>query len=178
MMKIFRIIGFVVAALIVAAALAYQFRTDPIGPLAGKRLSGEERPFPSDWAFVKDHPYCFLETRPSAPHSVTTICFVVNGKLVVPSLNAAEKDWPYYVLDDPSVRIKSGRLRLPSPSRAHHGFFSRRRPQQHFDEISGFFRPHPLAAARYNLVVRTGATIVLLLNSNHACDECGAEPPQ
>ena len=114
MMKIFRIIGFVVAALIVAAALAYQFRTDPIGPLAGKRLSGEERPFPSDWAFVKDHPYCFLETRPSAPHSVTTICFVVNGKLVVPSLNAAEKDWPYYVLDDPSVRIKVGNFVYPA----------------------------------------------------------------
>ncbi len=108
MMRIFRIIGFLCAALILAAALAYQFRTDPIGPLAGKRLSGEERPFPSDWTFVKDHPYCFLETRPSAPHSVTTICFVVNGKLVVPSLNAAEKDWPYYVLEDPTVRIKVG----------------------------------------------------------------------
>ena len=108
MMRILRIIGLVFAALIVAAVLAYQFRTDPIGPLSGKRLSGEERPFPAEWTFSDAYPYCYLETRPSAPHSITTICFVVNGKLIVPSRDAPEKDWPHYVLKDPTVRIKVG----------------------------------------------------------------------
>ena len=113
-MRILRIVGFVFISLIVVAVLAYQFRTDPIGPLAGKRLSGEERPFPTDWAFSDAHPYCYFETRPNAPHSVTTICFVVNGKLLVPSLNAPEKDWPHYVLDNPNVRIKVGVFVYPA----------------------------------------------------------------
>ncbi len=113
-MRVLRIVGFVFISLIIVAALAYQFRTEPIGPLAGKRLSGEERPFPSDWTFSDAHPYCYFETRPSAPHSVTTICFVVNGKLLVPSLNAPEKDWPHYVLDNPNVRVKVGAFVYPA----------------------------------------------------------------
>lgn len=114
MMRVLRVIGLVLVGLVVVAALAYQFRTDPIGPLAGKRLSGEERPFPSDWAFSDAHPYCFFETRQAAPHSVTTICFVVNGKLIVPSLNAPEKNWPHYVMEDPNVRVKVGAFVYPA----------------------------------------------------------------
>ncbi len=114
MMRSLRVVGFVLLGLIVVAGLAFQFRTDPIGPLAGKRLSGEERPFPGDWEFSNAHPYCFFETRPAAPHSVTTICFVVNGRLMIPSLNAPEKDWPHYVLEDPDVRIKIGDFVYPA----------------------------------------------------------------
>lgn len=121
-MKVLRVVGLVFAGLIVVAALAYQFRTDPIGPLAGKRLSGEEKPFPKDWAFSDAHPYCYFETRSNAPHSVTTICFVVNGKLIVPSLNAPEKNWPHYVLDDPTVRIKVGAFVYPARAARITGF--------------------------------------------------------
>ena len=113
-MRVLRIVGFVFMSLIVVAALAYQFRTDPIGPLSGKRLSGEERPFPRDWTFSDAHPYCFFEARTDAPHSVTTICFVVNGKLLVPSLDAPEKNWPQYVIEDPNVRIKVGAFVYPA----------------------------------------------------------------
>lgn len=108
MMRVLRIVGFVLVGLVLIGAIAYQLRTDPIGPIAGKRLSGDEKPFPSDWSFSTAHPYCAFESRPTAPHSVTVICFVVNGKMIVPSLGAPDKDWPFYVLEDPNVRLKVG----------------------------------------------------------------------
>jgi hypothetical protein len=106
--KVLKIIGGVVGALVVVLALVWLFRSDPIGPLAGRALSGEESPYPSSWSFTDEHMTIAVETRPVDPHSVTTICFVHEGDLYIPAQGGSEKRWTRYVLEDPRVRIKAG----------------------------------------------------------------------
>jgi hypothetical protein len=98
----------VLAALVLVALGILAVRTDPIGPLAGTRLSGEEVPYPEDWSFTDDAFTIAVESRPEEPHSVTTLCFVHDGALHVPALRGSSKDWPTFVLEDPRVRLKIG----------------------------------------------------------------------
>lgn len=107
-MKILKMIGVALGVLVAGALLAYLFRGDPIAMLAGKRLSGEEVAYPTDWSFTRDHMTIAVETRPDDPHSVTTICFVYNGDLYVPAQGGSAKDWPQYVVADRRVRLKVG----------------------------------------------------------------------
>lgn len=108
-MKVLKRVGQVLLVLVVVAAVAYAFRRDPIGPVAGKQLSGEEAPaWPGDWEFTDEYDLVALEVRPDDPHSVTTICFLHEGALYVPSQGGGEKAWPQMVLADPRVRIKVG----------------------------------------------------------------------
>ena len=81
----------------------------PLGPIAGGELSGEvvlERV--DSWAFADAEETIALETRPDAPHSVTTWCVVVGDQLYVPSRDPSEKDWVGYVRSDPRVRVRIG----------------------------------------------------------------------
>ncbi len=81
----------------------------PLGPIPGGRLHGEVVPGPvEDWSFSDAHQTIQVETRPGFPHSVTTICFTHGGKLYVPASNPTRKSWPYYLLEDPHVRLKIG----------------------------------------------------------------------
>ena len=105
-MKIIKILAHIMLTLAFVAYIAYQFRTDPMGILAGKRLSGDEYAYPADWAFSNNQMLIAVETRPGNPHSVTTICFLHEGNLYVPARDGSEKDWPQYVLADPRARIK------------------------------------------------------------------------
>lgn len=107
-MKFLKYLGITIGALAVVAGIAWLLRTDPIGPLSGKMLSGAEQPYPDDWSFVDEHPLCALETRVGDPHSVTTICFVHGGSLMIPASEGSTKTWPKYVLADPRVRVKVG----------------------------------------------------------------------
>ena len=107
-MKILKVSGWVLLALVLAALVVLAVRTDPIGPLAGTRLSGEEAPYPDDWGFSDEDFTIAVETRPDDPHSVTTICFVHEGVLHVPAQGGSTKDWPSHVLADPRVRLKIG----------------------------------------------------------------------
>ena len=102
--------------LVCCAALA---GCGPIGPFPGGRLQGEVEPGPvSDWSFSDEHQLIQLETRPGFPHSITTICFTHNGKLYVPAAGGADKKWPYYVLADPSVKVRiDGRVYLGRATR-------------------------------------------------------------
>jgi hypothetical protein len=108
MMKFLKYLGLVLGALVVIVALAWLFRSDPLGPIAGRQLTGTEQPFPADWAFVKSYPLCALESRVDDPHSVTTICFVHDGYLMIPAAEGSTKSWPAYVEADPRVRVKVG----------------------------------------------------------------------
>ncbi len=113
--KILKRIGQVLLVLLVLTAVAYAFRRDPIGPIAGKQLSGEEAPaWSGDWSFSDAHDLVALEVRPDDPHSVTTICFLHEGALYVPSMGGSEKAWPQMVLADPRVRIKVGDTIYPA----------------------------------------------------------------
>jgi len=107
-MKILKRIGQLLLALVVLAAIAYPLRRDPIGPLAGKRLSGEEAAYPADWSFSDEHMLIAVEVRPDDPHSVTTVCFVHEGVLHVPAQGGSEKEWTQMVIADPRVRVKVG----------------------------------------------------------------------
>ena len=98
----------VLGTLVIVAGAVYVFRTDPIFMVSGKRLSGEELSYPSDWSMCNDHQTVAVETRVDDPHSVTTICFVHDGDLIIPAMNGSEKEWPAHVVRDPRVRVKIG----------------------------------------------------------------------
>ncbi len=106
--KVLRVVGGTLTAIVLAGALAWMFRADPMGPISGRELTGEERAYPSDWSFTDDHFTVALESRPDAPHSVTTICFVHEGSLYIPAQGGSGKRWTQYVVADPRVRIKVG----------------------------------------------------------------------
>lgn len=81
----------------------------PIGPVPGGPLTGEVVIGPiTDWTFTDEHMQIQVETRPSFPHSVTTICFTHEGQLYVPALNPRGKSWPFFALANPHVRLRIG----------------------------------------------------------------------
>jgi hypothetical protein len=102
-------LGIGVVGLALIAALAYATRSNPIGPLAGRELTGEVVTTAiTDWSFTDEHPLIAVETRPAAPHSVTVICFSHDGALYVPARGGSAKDWPHFAVSDPRVRVKIG----------------------------------------------------------------------
>jgi hypothetical protein len=117
--RILKFIGAVLGAAIILVAIAYPFRGDPIGPISGKRLSGEVVLGPvSDWAFTDEHDLIAVEVRPEDPHSVTTVCFRHEGVFYIPAQNGAEKTWTAYATEDPRVRLKIGdRIYLATATR-------------------------------------------------------------
>jgi hypothetical protein len=106
--KVLRILAGVLLALAIGAGLAYSQRTDPIGPVAGRALSGAEAAYPPDWGFSDAHMTIAVEARPEDPHSVTTLCFLHEGALYVPAMNGSEKEWTQMVVADGRVRLKIG----------------------------------------------------------------------
>lgn len=104
--KLLKWTGIALVAVLVISAILYPMRRDPILNIPGKRLSGEEVAYPSDWEFTRDHQLSMVETNPDAPYSVTTVNVIFDGKLHIPSVNGASKKWPQNVLEDSRVRIK------------------------------------------------------------------------
>ena len=107
-MRVLKWTATVLGVILVVATGAYVFRTDPIFIVSGKRLSGEELPYPPTWSACNDHQTVAVETRVDDPHSVTTLCFVHDRDLVIPAINGSEKEWPALVVRDPRVRVKIG----------------------------------------------------------------------
>ena len=113
-MKILKVSAGVLLLIVLAGALAWLFRSDPLGPIAGKELSGPEVTYPADWEFSNDSMTIAVESNPGNPHSVTTICFMHEGQLYVPARDGSYKTWPQYVLNDPRVRLKIGSSIYPA----------------------------------------------------------------
>ena len=108
-MRIVKWLGIAVLVLVAVGAIAYATRTNPVAMIAGRQLSGELVAEPvQDWSFTDEHQLIAVETRPAAPHSVTTICFANEGKLYVPANEASTKSWPHYAVSEPRVRVKIG----------------------------------------------------------------------
>ena len=102
-------LGIGVVGLALIAALVYATRSNPIGPLAGRELTGEVVTTAiTDWRFTDEHPRIAVETRPAAPPSVTVICLSHDGALYVPARGGSAKDWPHFAVSDPRVRVKIG----------------------------------------------------------------------
>lgn len=109
MARVFRWLVAIVLILAAVGATLYARRTNPIQFVAGRQLTGEVvNEAVSDWSFAKDAPTVAIETRPAAPYSVTTWCFVHEGKLYIPASSASTKAWTYFALGDPRVRVKIG----------------------------------------------------------------------
>ena len=106
--RVSRAVGLMAVAAILLFAAAYPFRADPIAMLSGKQLSGEEKAYPADWAFAREHMLVKVESNPDDPHSVTTTHVIVDGKLHIPAQKGHTKEWPGIVAADPRVRIKIG----------------------------------------------------------------------
>ena len=113
-MKILKWAGVALGALVIVAGTLYLLRTDPINRISGKRLSGDEQPYPADWSMCNDHPTIAVEARIEDPHSVTTVCFLHDGDLIVPALNGSQKQWPAMVVRDPRIRVKIGDAVYPA----------------------------------------------------------------
>ena len=106
-MRILKWIGIASLALAVVGGVAYALRRDPIGPLAGRQLTGPVVTEPvQDWSFSDEHMLIAVETRLGDPHSVTTVCFTVDGELYVPATGGSQKQWTQHVMSDPRVRVK------------------------------------------------------------------------
>lgn len=107
--RILKWAGALLVLVALGAGLAYALRSNPIGPIAGRALTGQVVTQPvSDWSFTDDYNLVAVETRPAAPHSVTTACFSHEGQLYIPAMNASTKSWPHYAASDPRVRVKVG----------------------------------------------------------------------
>ena len=113
-MKVARVAAVVVAVVGVGALGAWLVRTDPIGPIAGRALTGPEAPYPDDWRFSDAAYTIAVETNPADPHSVTTFAFLHEGKLHIPAMNGSGKRWTQDALANPNVRIKVGDTVYPA----------------------------------------------------------------
>lgn len=113
-MKFLKWAGVAIGAVAVVAATLYLFRTDPIFMVSGKRLSGDELPYPSDWSICNDHQTVAVETRLDDPHSITTGCFVHQGELFIPAQTGSDKQWTAIVARDPRIRLKIGEYVYPA----------------------------------------------------------------
>ena len=100
MNRLIRYALYVFVVLAVLLSSLYVLRTDPILMLPGKKLSGQEVPYPKNWAFTEEHLTIKVETNPEDPHSVTTLCFVLDGKLTIPAMEGHTKQWPKYAEQD------------------------------------------------------------------------------
>ena len=120
-MRILKWTGVVLGAVVVVAGALYLLRTDPIYMVSGKRLSGDELPYPADWSMCSHHQTIAVEARVDDPHSVTTICFVHDGDLIVPAMNGSEKQWPAMVVRDPPRPGKDRRCGLSRQGRPPSG---------------------------------------------------------
>ena len=83
-MKILKFLAGLLLLLVLALAVMYLFRSDPIGPIAGRQLSGPEMPYPADWEFSNESMTIAVESNPAEPHSVTNASSVVDHRLQKP----------------------------------------------------------------------------------------------
>ena len=66
-----------------------------MGPIAGRELTGDvvAAVRSTDWSFTDEHNLIAVETRPDAPHSVTTICVALSKAIsTCPASEASAKE--------------------------------------------------------------------------------------
>lgn len=97
--------------LVAATLVLALFGCDPQDRTPGLWLTGDVvETFPDDWSFIDEHREIALQvaTPYLIAHSVTIWCVQVDGQLFIAAGNAATKNWPGWVDDDPNVRLKVG----------------------------------------------------------------------
>ncbi len=107
-MKILKWIGAVLGAVVIVLGTLYLLRTDPLVIIPGKRLSGEELPYPPDWSVCNDHLTMAVETRPEDPYSVTVSCLLHEGTIIFAATAGSTQEWAANIVRDPNIRLKLG----------------------------------------------------------------------
>ena len=117
MKTFFKIVGIVLACLILVLVIFRIIGFDPHGRTPGLWLSGTLVTTPvTDWSFAARYPTLEIQTRTPylLPHSVTASCISYMGQLYVGSIYHAGLEYPHgrswneNVARDPHVRIKLG----------------------------------------------------------------------
>jgi len=120
MKMVLKIVGVIVALVMVALIVLSITGLDPDQRRAGLWLKGEVRPFPSDWSFAGESGTIMVETHPwyLIPHSVTVSFMTYEGNLYLhvdygppmyaPGTFPSGKSWTAAVGRNPKVRIKVG----------------------------------------------------------------------
>ena len=117
MKTLFKIVGIVLACLILVLVIFRIIGFGPHGRTPGLWLNGTPVTTPvTDWSFAAGHPTLEIQTRTPylLPHSVTTACIAYMGQLYVGSIYSAGLEYPHgrswneNVARDPHVRIKLG----------------------------------------------------------------------
>jgi hypothetical protein len=83
---------------------------EPDGQSPGLWLSGTVKPFAEDWRFTDSQGEISIEMSSPylLPHSVTIWSAQLDGNLYIAAGQAATKNWPGWVDDDPEVRLGIG----------------------------------------------------------------------
>jgi hypothetical protein len=103
--------GYDTGRAVLALALLACAGCDPQERRPGLWLSGDlVSEAVDDWSFTEKHRQIAVQTRTwyGIAHSVTTVCFVHDGQLYVPSQNPRGKRWVSNVLRDGRVRLQIG----------------------------------------------------------------------
>ena len=97
------------ALLVTTLLVLYLNRSDPYGPLPGKRLRGEEITGTiDDWSFAQQYRTATNEVRPSNPYSVHTGFVLHDEVLYISSGQGHESHWVQFLIQDPNMRIRLG----------------------------------------------------------------------
>ncbi len=99
-------IAVLLAFTVLTLFVLYVNRSDPYGPLPGKRLRGAEVTKPiDDWSFTQQYRRVTVEVRSSNPYSVFAGYFLMGTDLYISS---AHSRWAQFLREDPDMRIRLG----------------------------------------------------------------------
>ncbi len=106
------VLAAVLSLISVSLLVVWLFRSDPRGPMPGKRLSAAEvAERVDDWSFSDEHLLLQIESRPENPYSVNITFLTHQGQLYVVCVYAEESRWGRYLQVTPEARLRiDGRI--------------------------------------------------------------------
>ena len=116
MRRLRKVVGAIIACVILALAVLSITGLDPQQRMPGLWLKGDVMNFPADWAFADKYRTIMVETHPwyLIPHSVTIFFVTDKGNLYlhadypVGQTFPGGKSWTANIARNPSVRVKLG----------------------------------------------------------------------
>src|SRR5262245_2498971 len=81
---------------------------EPMGPVAGHKLSGEQTPAPADWTSIGGAETVQLQTRPDDPYSVNVWGVAIGADFYIASGRGRNASWVGHIETDPDVTLRIG----------------------------------------------------------------------
>ena len=116
MKTLIKVLGIIVACLVLLLVVARIAGVDPNGRRPGLWLRGEVQSYPADWTFADKYQTILVETHPwyLIPHTVTIFFVSYKGDLYLHAdydpggKFPTGKSWTASIASNPSVRLKLG----------------------------------------------------------------------